>query len=573
MADGPKGFQDIFAHVEAQIAKRQEDLTSLKTTLEQAANQLTNAQQKLAEAQSGYSTQNQALADAKAKLAEAQASADKQKKMMEGVEEEHYAASIARDRAKAVQGLADRFNGVIGVATNFEFAWDCTNTGAKSQGNFHRTIAPAGYLPLGVLPMVGYNWATGKQVAVIKRDGPIPWDYPKSYRCFWSTERTNARHQGSFWQPEAPPGFVALGCVIQNSLETPPREAIACIHSSFIDWTSAKATVKTWSNDGVGRGPPPGPNPFPEKKISFWLHDKLGIAIPQRGYNAPKIIPTISLDAVKAALGTPRSADQPSGEKQPAFYIWRNDLEGGGPDALYRTGYHDKYLNYIRWDGLKCTLYAWGLYDLRVLDVQGQRSIVRFDGQRLLVSRDEGVSFQEEPSARFRGWGDQDMRFCFEPHVLPPDYAYRPPDFLSVMHPEDSPTSGPWAPDRRNPPVSIPRDPTQPRPGIGIGIVIGELLNKPGRSVGTNPVGGLDAISLSSEASIHSMDIGPSTASMSIPSAGVIEGFGQPPGGSSTASITPAIAALSEEDQQAVMSSSKLQERAKKLAQKIGPLK
>ena len=75
---------------------------------------------------------------------------------------------------------------------------------------------------------------------------------PTGYELIWNTKHTRGNQDGSFWRPQAPYGYVALGDVVCNGHDPPSTQftaKYACIRDDLLS-EGALDTAVLWTDEG-----------------------------------------------------------------------------------------------------------------------------------------------------------------------------------------------------------------------------------------------------------------------------------------------------------------------------------
>ena len=163
------------------------------------------------------------------------------------------------------------FNGLaITFTDKFEFVWNDKGSGGDQDGGFWKPVPPAGYYALGSLGCSNYNDPNGnKAVIVVKEvDSSGALAAPVDYERIWKDSGSGANLDGSFWNPVAPEGYVALGVVaMAGHSNKPSLDAIRCVRADLT--ANAKIGNRVWQDKGTGAdvdfgswevAPPDAPN-------------------------------------------------------------------------------------------------------------------------------------------------------------------------------------------------------------------------------------------------------------------------------------------------------------------------
>ncbi|MFC1961886.1 Vps62-related protein [Chloroflexota bacterium] len=145
-------------------------------------------------------------------------------------------------KALVYKGLAITFT------DTFKMAWNDKDSRGKYNGGFWKPVPPAGYYALGFLGRSNYGNPNGNTAVIVVKDidssGVLA--APKDYTQIWHDKGTGASWDGSFWQPVAPEGYVALGVVVVNGYNKPSLDAIRCVRKDLT--ANAKIGEMVWND-------------------------------------------------------------------------------------------------------------------------------------------------------------------------------------------------------------------------------------------------------------------------------------------------------------------------------------
>jgi hypothetical protein len=136
--------------------------------------------------------------------------------------------------------------------------WEDKGTSTNVHAAFYRPNVPTGYWSISDICVptrrssdpvtsiaVTSNTNMGTKGAYIKP--------PLDYMLLWTDEKTGAATPCSIWRPVAPPGYLALGYVVQagSRSQKPPFNAVGCVHCSAV-LRGKTSSVPEWSDRGSG---------------------------------------------------------------------------------------------------------------------------------------------------------------------------------------------------------------------------------------------------------------------------------------------------------------------------------
>ena len=162
------------------------------------------------------------------------------------------------------------FNGLAITFTDaFEFMWNDKGSGGSQDGGFWEPVPPAGYYALGSLGQPNYDNPNGNVAVIVVKetDSSGALAAPVDYQRIWNDSSSGADLDGSFWNPVAPEGYVAMGVVAMAGYGKPSLDAIRCVRADLT--ANAKIGNRVWQDVGTGAdvdfgswevAPPDAPN-------------------------------------------------------------------------------------------------------------------------------------------------------------------------------------------------------------------------------------------------------------------------------------------------------------------------
>ncbi|KAK9827173.1 hypothetical protein WJX74_009221 [Apatococcus lobatus] len=107
-----------------------------------------------------------------------------------------------------------------------EAATEVSILGSASGATFWRPKPAIGYVALGDCITSGSMQPAFQVISVAVNSGIIA--YPVRFKAIWSSAKL------SVWQPEAPAGYVAIGCLVTTDHEPPAVTEIGCLHQKVL---------------------------------------------------------------------------------------------------------------------------------------------------------------------------------------------------------------------------------------------------------------------------------------------------------------------------------------------------
>jgi hypothetical protein len=119
-------------------------------------------------------------------------------------------------------------------ASRFAWIYDDSGSGANDDVAIWRPDLSQypGFYSLGDVAMGNYGVAPS-MTFVVKGDGDL-LARPLDYQWIWSDWGSGGTHDGSFWDPVAPPGYTCLGTVTVRGYNKPSTDLIRCVKSEYV---------------------------------------------------------------------------------------------------------------------------------------------------------------------------------------------------------------------------------------------------------------------------------------------------------------------------------------------------
>jgi hypothetical protein len=144
----------------------------------------------------------------------------------------------------------------VTLTKEFNWVYSDSNTGAKRDVTIFHAKPQGDLRPLGSFATPNYQDQNNKRATILvgnAANGSVnpAVASPTGYTQIWTDRKSGGSHDGSFWKPNAPSGYVALGDVCNGSYNAPSNDAIWCVR---LDLTlqSDFASDSLWSDSGSG---------------------------------------------------------------------------------------------------------------------------------------------------------------------------------------------------------------------------------------------------------------------------------------------------------------------------------
>ena len=169
--------------------------------------------------------------------------------------------------------LIQTYTDAVRLTSRFKITWKDRKSGARLSGAFYRPQPDEGYIAVGDYGQSNYGKTNGS-ILTIKMNGPIKWKYPVSYTRIWKDSGSGASWDGSFWRPNPPKGYVAVGmCCQRGHGKAPGLKEIACIRKDFAELTKPKSLIWNDRKSGANRS------------VSIYYNEKVGTLFAQANYS------------------------------------------------------------------------------------------------------------------------------------------------------------------------------------------------------------------------------------------------------------------------------------------------
>jgi hypothetical protein len=127
----------------------------------------------------------------------------------------------------------------VSYATDFEWVWDDSGSGASYDGAFYRPVVTSdGFSPLGHYGQSNYGEPVGVLLVARERtSGALA--APVGYELIWTDAGSGATNDGAFWWPLPPPGYRCLGVVATGypqggGYAMPSLDEVRCVREELV---------------------------------------------------------------------------------------------------------------------------------------------------------------------------------------------------------------------------------------------------------------------------------------------------------------------------------------------------
>jgi hypothetical protein len=152
----------------------------------------------------------------------------------------------------------------IAGTVSVSWVWDDRGTGAMEDVSVWRPQGPSDYAFIGDFahgthekPTFAYNYPGAPPlnplilVKAINEDPANPLlKAPVDYERVWTSRRSGSKADGSFWEPVAPPGYVAIGMVANTGYEKPSLDSYRCVREDLCE--QKPYADRIWRDKGSG---------------------------------------------------------------------------------------------------------------------------------------------------------------------------------------------------------------------------------------------------------------------------------------------------------------------------------
>lgn len=146
---------------------------------------------------------------------------------------------------------------------NKKFIYSDSGTGAVKDIAVYRPKPPKGYFTVGDYANAS-GWTAEAKLLCVKENEPGCLLKPLDYEKIWDDKGSGGKHQGSFWKPKCPEGYVALGDVANNSRSKPDINKYRVVRQDLAEQAGYKSS---YDDEKSGA----------DKDLAVWsLYDQIG---------------------------------------------------------------------------------------------------------------------------------------------------------------------------------------------------------------------------------------------------------------------------------------------------------
>lgn len=165
----------------------------------------------------------------------------------------------------------------VTLTSAYDWVWSHTLSGATRNVTFWHLKQQGNMRAVGSVGIGNYGDINGKRASILVGANPNQSPVggkpavvaPTGYTQIWTDKKSKGKHNGSFWRPNPPSGYVALGDVAQGSWSSPSVDRVWCVRRDLA--REAKyGSGSFWDDKKSGA----------EKDVSCWdiLPDSIGVA-------------------------------------------------------------------------------------------------------------------------------------------------------------------------------------------------------------------------------------------------------------------------------------------------------
>ncbi|KAL3499805.1 hypothetical protein ACH5RR_038898 [Cinchona calisaya] len=180
--------------------------------------------------------------------------------------------TIQSERSSTVNS-ARRFEAVA----TFRLIWWNQGTGSRKKLSIWRPIVPEGMVYFGDIAVKGYE--PPSTCVVLHDSGEELYKYPLDFQFVGQIKKHRGVDNISFWLPQAPPGFVSLGCVAcKGTAKLLDFSSLRCIRSDMVTGDQF-LDENMWDTSDIK---------FMKEPFSIWMvGNELGTFIVRSGFKKP----------------------------------------------------------------------------------------------------------------------------------------------------------------------------------------------------------------------------------------------------------------------------------------------
>ncbi|KAM3064807.1 hypothetical protein ACMFMF_011726 [Clarireedia jacksonii] len=119
----------------------------------------------------------------------------------------------------------------VTMTLGLDWVWNDKGSGASRDDEFYHPKPQGNLRALGSLGFSSYRDKNSKWAALLVGNNPNSTGKPAvasptGYDLIWRDEKSGGDHNGSFWRPRTPSGYVLLGDICQGSWSTPSTNRV-----------------------------------------------------------------------------------------------------------------------------------------------------------------------------------------------------------------------------------------------------------------------------------------------------------------------------------------------------------
>ncbi|WP_262510437.1 Vps62-related protein [Flavobacterium arcticum] len=138
----------------------------------------------------------------------------------------------------------------MSIVNSFELAWWDKGSGGNMDGAFYNPInIPIGFHTIDSYGQSNYDFPSGS-ILVVKDNVPDVLAHPVDFKLIYKDTGSRASMDGSFWEPIAPEGYVAMGICCIPGYDKPDKSLVMCLRDDLVN--AAKVGNLIWNDKGTG---------------------------------------------------------------------------------------------------------------------------------------------------------------------------------------------------------------------------------------------------------------------------------------------------------------------------------
>ena len=144
----------------------------------------------------------------------------------------------------------------VTLTKEWDWKYDDGGSGARRDVNCYHAKSQGDMRPLGSYASPSNHHPNNTRATLLvgnasNGSGKPAVASPTGYSKIWDDGGSGGRHDGSFWRPNAPSGYVALGDVCAGGYNAPSTSAIWCVRSDLVLQSDFRAD-NIWDDGGSG---------------------------------------------------------------------------------------------------------------------------------------------------------------------------------------------------------------------------------------------------------------------------------------------------------------------------------